>query len=531
MATATATAGADDLVEYGFRRVIITITAVLCALLEIVDTTIVNVALNDMRGTLGATLTDVAWVITAYAIANVIVIPMTSWLSQQFGRRNYFAVSIVIFTVASFLCGNADNIWELVAFRFIQGLGGGALLVTAQTIITESYPVAKRGMAQAIYGMGVIVGPTLGPPLGGYIVKNYEWPYIFYINIPIGIIATLLTLMYVRSPKYGEKLKASQVDWLGIFLLAAFVGSLQYVLEHGQQDDWFENKSIVVLSIVTVFGLLGFIWRELTYKHPIVNLRVLKDSNLRIGTIMCFILGFGLYGTTFVVPIYTQSILGWDALETGMLLIPSSIMTAFMMPFIGKMIQRGVPQMYMVAVGFLVFFFFTYWMHNIMTPDTGAEHMFWPLIWRGVGLGLLFVPITTLSLSTLKGKSIGEGAAFTGMMRQLGGSFGIAIITTFISRFGQQHRVDLVSHLSTTDFQVQQRIHQLQMGFQSMGFSSNEALAKAHQVLDLMVTKQATVLSFMDVFLYLGILFLLCIPFILLVKRSKTPVDISEAMH
>ncbi len=528
---ATPTVVAEDLVEYGYRRVIITITAVLCALLEIVDTTIVNVALNDMRGTLGATLTDVAWVITAYAIANVIVIPMTSWLSQQFGRRNYFAVSIIIFTVASFLCGNASNIWELVAFRFIQGLGGGALLVTAQTIITESYPAEKRGMAQAIYGMGVIVGPTLGPPLGGWIVDNWSWPYIFYINIPIGIIATLLTMMYVKSPKYGEKLKANQVDWLGIVLLASFIGSLQYVLEHGQQDDWFADGTIVTLSVVTVFGLLGFIWREMTYDHPIVNLKVLNDSNLRIGTIMCFILGFGLYGSTFIIPIYTQSILGWTALEAGLLLVPSSIATAIMMPFIGQMIQKGVPQTYLVALGFLVFFLFTFWMFNIMTPDTGAEHFFWPLILRGVGLGLLFVPITTMSLSTLKGKSIGEGAAFTGMMRQLGGSFGIAIITTFISRFSQQHRVDAIAHLDSASFEVQQRVQQLQQGFMAKGFSANEALDKAYKVLDFGVTRQATVLSYMDVFLYLGILFLICIPFILLVRRGKTKVDMSEAMH
>lgn len=521
----------DSLVEYGFRRVIITITAVLCALLEIVDTTIVNVALNEMRGSLGATLTDIAWVITAYAIANVIIIPMTSWLSQQFGRRNYFAVSIVVFTIASFLCGNATNIWELVFFRFIQGMGGGALLVTAQTIITESYPAEKRGMAQAIYGMGVIVGPTLGPPLGGYIVDNYSWPYIFYINVPLGIIATLLTLIYVKSPKYGEKMKANQVDWWGIIFLASFIGSLQYVLEHGQQDDWFADGTIVTLSVVTVFGLLAFIWREMTYKFPIVNLSVLKDSNLRIGTIMCFILGFGLYGSTFIVPIYTQSVLGWTALETGLLLIPSSLTTAFMMPIIGKLIQRGIPQTYMVALGFLIFFFFTFWMHNIITNDTGAEHMFWPLILRGMGLGLLFVPITTLSLSTLQGKSIGEGAAFTGMMRQLGGSFGIAIITTFISRFGQQHRVDLISHLNGVSFEVQQRVHQYQLKFMGNGFSASEALAKAHQLLDINVTRQATILSYMDVFMYLGILFLLCIPFILLVRRGKGKVDMSEAMH
>ncbi len=520
----------NSLVEYGFRRVIITITAILCALLEIIDTTIVNVALNDMRGSLGATLTDVAWVITAYAIANVIVIPMTSWLSKQFGRRNYFAASIVLFTVASFLCGNATNIWELVAFRFIQGLGGGALLVTAQTIITESYPLKKRGMAQAIYGMGVIVGPTLGPPLGGYLVDHFSWPYIFYINIPIGIIATILTIMFVRSPKYGEKLKVNQVDWWGIGLLATFIGSLQFVLEHGQQDDWFQDPLILTLSVTSVFGLIFFIWRELVYEHPVVNLRVLRDSNLRIGTILTFILGFGLFGSTFIIPIYTQSILGWTATDAGLLLIPSSITTGLMMPIIGKLLERGVSQKYLAAAGFAVFFLYSYWMYSLLTPDTGSELMFWPLVVRGVGLGLLFVPITTLSLSTLQGKHIGEGAAFTGMMRQLGGSFGIAIITTVISRLNQQHRVDLIPNITAISFKVQQRIQGLKQLFISKGFSPNEALARAHEILNGSVMKQSTVLSYMDIFLYLGLLFLLCVPFVLMIKKGAGKADTS-AMH
>ena len=526
-----ATVVQEDLVEYGYRRVIITITAVLCALLEIVDTTIVNVALTNMRGSLGATLTDVAWVITAYAIANVIVIPMTSWLSQQFGRRNYFAVSIILFTVASFLCGNASTIWELVAFRFIQGLGGGALLVTAQTIITESYPTEKRGMAQAIYGMGVIVGPTLGPPLGGYLVEHYSWPYIFYINIPIGIVATLLTLAYVRSPKYGEKLKANQVDWWGILFLSAFIGSLQFVLEHGQQDDWFEDKTIVTLCIVSLVGLLAFIWRELTYKHPIVNLSVLNDGNLRIGVVLGFIMGFGLYGSTLIIPIYTQSILGWTATDAGLLLIPGSLTTAFMMPFIGRMIQKGVPQGYMVAGGFAIFFLFTYWMRDVMTQDTGVEHFFWPLILRGMGLGLLFVPITTLSLSSLKGKNIGEGAAFTGMMRQLGGSFGIAIITTLITRFSQEHRVNLLRNLDGSRLEVQQRVLILQKSFMAKGYSSNEALNKAYQIMDFSVMKQATVQSYMDIFLFLGLLFICCIPIIFLVKKGQNKISLADAAH
>src|SRR6476659_2106802 len=242
----------ESLVEYGSRRVIITISAIIWKLLGIVDTTIVNVALNDMRGNLGATISEVGWVVTAYAIGNVIIVPMTSWLSQQFGRRNYFAFSIMLFTVFSFLCGNATSIWELVAFRFLQGCGGGALLVTSQTIITESYPPEKRSTAQAIYGLGVIVGPTLGPPLGGYIVDHFSWPYIFYINIPLGVIATILTLQFVRSPKYGEKTAVGDIDWLGIGLLAAFVGSLQYILEKGQEDDWFNSRAIVILTVTAV---------------------------------------------------------------------------------------------------------------------------------------------------------------------------------------------------------------------------------------------------------------------------------------
>lgn len=515
----------DSLVEYGFRRVIITITAILCALLEIVDTTIVNVALNDMKGSLGATLNDVAWVITAYAIANVIIIPMTSWLSKQFGRKNYFAASIIIFTVASFLCGNADNIWELVFFRFIQGLGGGALLVTAQTIITESYPIEKRGMAQAIYGMGVIVGPTLGPPLGGYIVDNFSWPYIFYINIPIGILAAFLTILFVKSPKYGAKLKANQVDWIGIVLLATFIGSLQFVLEHGQQDDWFNDSIIATLSVLSLFGLILFIWRELIYEYPIVNLKVLKDGNLRVGTIMTFILGFGLYGSTFIIPIYTQSVLGFTATDAGLLLIPSSITTGLMMPIIGRLLQRGVPQKYLVTGGFAIFFIYSLWMYLVMTPDTGTEHFFWPLVVRGLGLGLLFVPITTLSLSTLVGKDIGDGAAFTGMTRQLGGSFGIAIITTMIARFHQQHRIDLLPNLNGTNFNVQQRIHSLQQMFVGKGFSPNESLNKAYQMLDISVNQQATVLSYMDIFINLGLLFLICIPFVLLIKKGAGKIN------
>jgi DHA2 family multidrug resistance protein len=522
----------QSLVEHGPRLVIITVTAVFCALLEIIDTTIVNVAINDMRGNLGATLNEISWVITAYSLANVIIVPMTSWLSQQFGRRNYFAASVVVFTICSFLCGNATNIWELVVFRFLQGMGGGALLVTSQTIITESWPAQKRAMAQAIYTLGVIVGPTLGPPLGGYIVDHYNWRFIFYINIPVGIVATLLTLQYVRSPKYEEKRPVSEVDWLGIALLTIGVSSLQFVLEKGQEDDWFSSGLIIALTVTAVFGILLFIWRELDYRFPVVNLRVLHNGNLRIGVMLSFIMGFGLFGSTFVIPIYTQSLLGWTAEQAGLLMLPSTLFVAVMMPVVAQLIQRGIQQKYLIAIGMAVFFIYSYLCYTILTPYTSSGDFFWILIVRGFGLGLLSVPVSTMSLSTLRGQEIGQGAAFSGMMRQLGGSFGVALISTFLSRQTQVHRNTLVTHLNFTDPAVQQRVAMLAAGVRHRGVDSITARQTAYAMLDGSVTQQATLLSYMDVFLWVGVLFLVFVPVVLLfIKKANNKVGLADAAH
>jgi DHA2 family multidrug resistance protein len=521
----------ESLVEYGSRRAIITITAILCALLEIVDTTIVNVALNDMKGNLGATLSEIGWVITAYAIGNVIVVPMTSWLSQQFGRRNYFAASIMLFTVCSFLCGNANSMWELILFRFLQGVGGGALLVTSQTIITESWPPEKRGMSQAIYGLGVIIGPTLGPPLGGYIVEHFSWPYIFYINIPIGIIALMLTLQYVKSPKYGVKKAANEIDWWGIIFLAVAVGSLQYVLERGQEDDWFNSREITILIITAVLGFYFFIWRELTYKNPIVELRVLKNGNLRIGTILSFIMGFGLYGSTFVVPLYLQNSLGWNAQQAGTIMIPAALMTAFMMPIVGMLIQKGVKPQYLAAMGMFGFFLYSFWGHQILTPDTSGNAFFWMLMMRGLAMSLLFIPVSTMSLSTLKGQQIGQGAAFTGMMRQLGGSFGIALITTFMSIGNATHRNDFLKNMTMDNPIFVQKYGGMLAANMKAGMPPNIASAAAYKMIDGSIMRQSAVLTYMDVFLYIGIMFLICVPFVLMIKSGKEKVSMSEAMH
>jgi len=522
----------ESLIEHGPRLAIITITAVFCALLEIIDTTIVNVALNNMRGSLGATLNEISWVITAYSLANVIVIPLTSWLSQQFGRRNYFAASIVIFTVCSFLCGNATSITELIIFRFLQGMGGGALLVTSQTIITESWPPEKRAMAQAIYVLGIIVGPTLGPPLGGYIVDNYSWPFIFYINIPVGILAAILTIQFVRSPKYGTKRSASEVDWLGIILLTVGISSLQYVLEKGQEDDWFNSKLIITLCVAAVLGLYLFVWRQLEAKYPVVNLRVLKNGNLRMGVMLSFVMGFGTFGSTFVIPQFTQSILGWSAQQAGVLQLPSTLFVAVMMPVVAILIQRGVQQKYLIAAGMFIFYIFCMLCYKIIVPDTSSDDFFWPLMVRGLGLGLLSVPVSTMSLSTLKGQEIGQGAAFTSMMRQLGGSFGVALISTMLTRETSIHRTSLVSHMNVNDMNVQDRVSQLASGMQHRGFDFSTARNMAYGMLDAIVTKQATLLSYMDIFMFVGIVFIIFVPLVMFfVKKSNAKVNLADAAH
>ncbi|GAB3347503.1 MDR family MFS transporter [Arachidicoccus ginsenosidivorans] len=522
----------DSLVVYGMKRVIITITAVVCALLQIVDMTIVNIALPDMQGSMGASLSEITWVITAYAISNVIVMPMTSWLSQQFGRRNYFSASIILFTVCSWLCGNASGITELIIFRFLQGIGGGALLVTAQTIITESYPIEKRATAQTIYVLGVIVGPTLGPPLGGYIVDNFSWPFIFYINIPIGIIATILTLQFVKSPKYADKRKSRDVDWLGIMLLILSVGFLQFILEKGQEEDWFNSTLITTSAVISFFAFYFFIWRETVYKYPIVNLRVLRNKELSIGSILSFVLGFGLYGSTFIIPLYTQTIMGWTAFQAGMLMIPSTVFTAIMMPFVGKLMEKGFPFGIMISTGMVIFFIYSVMAYKVLTPDTGSDAFFWILVIRGIGLGLLSIPVTTLALSTLKGVQIGEGAAISGMLRQLGGSFGVAIISTYITREIAAYRNDLASNLTAASQFTQQRLSLLSHGFQAKGMTPDVARNSALKLMDQILTGQATIRSYMDVFFWIGMMFLVCVPFVLvLVRNSKTKVDISAMMH
>jgi DHA2 family multidrug resistance protein len=504
--------------EHGFRKWIITITVIMASLLELIDTTIVNVALPDIMGNLGATLEDAGWLVTGYAVANVVVLPMSGWLGDRFGRKNYFLASILMFTLASFLCGYAHNLTELILYRILQGLAGGGLLSTAQAILMETWPREEIGMATALFGLGAVVGPTIGPTIGGTIIDHINWRYIFYVNIPVGAIAAFLVSTFVReSPKYA---KGKPIDWWGILFLAIGVGSLQVVLEKGESEDWFSTPYIAVLTLTTIIAVIVFIWRELSTDHPVVNFKILKNRNFAVGSINSFVLGFALYGSVFIFPVFCQNLLGFTAQQTGIILIPSGVATILLMPFVGAMLKRGVPAQFMATGGFILFFVFTLMLSN-STLESGTGDFFWPLVVRGIGMAVLFVPLTTLALQDLKGAEIGQGTGLNNMMRQLGGSFGIAILTTLIHIRAGQTRNILLENINPYNPAFQQRQQALVQGFASKGYSAIEAQQKAMGAIEGTIAKQTALVTYDSLYLLIGVFTLCAIPIIYIQKFKK----------
>ncbi len=512
--------------EQGFRKWIIVIVVVSAAVMELIDTSIVNVALTDMSASLGATIEDVAWVITAYAIANVIIIPMTSFLGGLFGRRNYYVFSILLFTLASFFCGNSHSLVELIFFRFMQGLGGGALLSTSQSILFDTFSIQERPVAASIFGLGVVIGPTIGPTLGGWIVDNFTWPWIFFVNIPIGITAAMLAFNYVKEPK--DERKVGAIDWTGILLLIIGIGSLQYVLERGETDDWFDSRTIVLLAATAIIGLFLFVWRELTTEHPVVELHVLKSRTLAFCAFLTFVIGFGLFSSVFIIPVFAQRLLGYDAMQTGLLLLPGAIVTMFVLPWVGKIQQKGMPAQLMIFIGFSLTALYTFMLSRI-SLDAGWWTFFGPLVIRGIGLPFCFIPITVLAVSGLSPRDIPQGVAMNNMMRQLGGSFGIAIVNTYLDHRMMINRVGLISHISQYSFATQQRLKMLTQGFMSKGSTAYVAKQRALAALEGIVTRQTMLKSFLDVFVFVTIFFLLCLPLILTIRKGNAPVSAEMA--
>jgi len=500
------------------KRTILLVTVILAAMMELVDSSIVNVALSHMSGNLGATVEDTSWVITSYAIANVIIIPITSFLTLKLGRRNYYIGSIIAFSIFSYLCGQADNIWMLIVFRFLQGIGGGALLSVSQAIVFELFPKDKQNVASALFGIGVFVGPTIGPTLGGYITEHYNWPWIFYINVPLGITAAFICLLLLQEP--AHRAKAGRIDWWGILLLAVGISALQTVLERGEIDDWFDARYIVFLSVVAVLAIVLFIWWQLTTSQPVVNLRVLKSKNLSIAAVLTFISGIGLFSSVFLTPVFAQQLLGFTPTQTGLLLLPGACIAIAGLMVSATLLQRGISPLYMIATGVLLFITFS-WLMSRMTLDSSSSDLSNALILRGLGLAIITVPLTTLAVSGLEPKDIPQGAALNNMMRQLGGSFGLAFVNTYLHIRNAQHRSDLISNINPNNPIAMERLSYYTKYFIGKGYTPAYAQSQGLKMIDNIVIKQSSQLSFSDSYLMVGIFFVSALVLLFFTSKRK----------
>lgn len=523
MATQTLALPVQTDYPVGFKKWIIVVTAISAAIIELIDTSIVNVGLTDIAGSLGVTIEDVAWVVTSYAIANVIVIPMTGFLQRYFGRKNYYITSIIIFTVASYGCGFADSLWTLVAFRFLQGIGGGALLSTSQGILFDAFPPKDKAIASAVFGMGIVLGPTLGPTLGGYIIDNYHWSWMFYINVPIGILAVFLSYTYIdrKSDEENINRRAIPIDQIGILLLAVGIGSLQYVLERGEADDWFDSKAIMYLAIAAALAIPLFIWWELRgTKEPVVDLRTLKNRNLAVGSILMVIIGYGLFTSVLLYPLFAQRIVGLTATQTGKLLIPGGLITLPMFALAGRLLAKNVSPTLLVAIGYVAFGSFCFIMgtYNMDTPDGSFIQA---LIMRGIGLAFVNVPLINQSVATLAPRELPTGIAIVNMTRQIGGAFGVAITNTYVTQRTAVHRGDLVTHLQPGDMLTMERINALTQGLIAKGVNALDAATGAYRNLDLIISRQALMLSYLDTFKLAGFFFVVSFPLLFLLQNRK----------
>lgn len=500
------TALATVIASPGARRALVTVTVMLGLIMAIVDSSIVNVALDTMAGNLGASIDEISWVATAYILANVVIMPLNGWLTAMFGRQKYYATSIAFFTAASFLCGIAGSLPLLVIFRVLQGIGGGALQPTAQSILFESYPPNRRGAAMAIFGLGAMVGPAIGPVLGGYIIDNYSWPLIFYINVPIGFVAFAMTFLFIRDPAYIEKPKGG-VDWNGLVFMTVGLSALQYVLERGQRDDWFSSGTIILLTFISVFSLAAFIVNELRTKNPVVDLSVFRSRTFSAGNFIGIISGFGLFGLNLVLPLFFQQVLGFTPLQAGLALLPGALATALSMPIAGRFVNKMDPRL-MIAFGITIFGGASWWMGGL-DQYAGYWDIFWPRALQGFALGFLFVPLSTATLSDIpRGEIAGASGLYT-LLRQLGGSLGIAILATLLERRTDYVQSSLAGSVTLSSPAVRD-------------YLANPAThASALQNLNAMVQQNAAVIAYDYLFRVSAILFFISLPTLLLLRPPK----------
>jgi DHA2 family multidrug resistance protein len=503
---------------------LIAFTVMLPTLIEIIDTSIVNVSLDHIRGSLSAGYDEATWTITAYLVSNAIVIPMAAWFARLIGRKNYQIASIALFTFSSFMCGSAWSLSSLVFFRILQGMGGGGLVPISQSILLESFPREKHGQAMAIFGMGAMLGPIVGPLLGGWITDTLSWRWIFYINIPIGIIAIIMNIIVIQDPPYMQRQKM-KIDYLGLLFLSVGLGALQFMLDKGENDDWFGSRLITIMAILAVVSLVLLVINEHFSERPIVNLKIFKDRTFTSGATVMFFVFLNLFGSIVLLPIFLQMMMGYTSFYAGLVLGPGGIATMIAMPFAGRLVAKTDPKRILV-VGISICSLSTYMMSRF-TLETDFWTFVWPRVVMGLGMGLTFIPLTTMTLSHIPKEHMTEATSLYNLLRNMGGSVGIAFTTTMLSRRAQFHQSRLVEHLSPLDpsYQIyRERIGEI-LKFKGLSASSADGLLYRELI------RQATTLAFTDAFLIICALILCTLPLVFLMKRGRVQAGAAGAAH
>ena len=495
---------------------IIAIAVMLGTFMEVLDTTVVNVALPHIAGNLSATVDETTWVLTSYLVSNAIVLPIAGWLSNQFGRKRVLLASVFGFTISSLACGLAPNLHTLIVFRIIQGATGGGLQPLSQAIMLEAFPPQDRGKAMAFWGFGIVVAPMLGPVLGGWITDTYSWRWIFYINLPIGIAATVMAKLFIFDPSYIRR-ASNRIDYWGFGLLILGMSGLQIMLDKGQQEDWFSSRFIIGLAVMAFFGLTGFVIRELMARDPVVNLNVFRNRTYATGIFMMTVLGFVLYGSTVLIPIWLQTVMGYPALQAGMAVLPRGLGSFLFMPIVGILMSKVEPRK-LLLVGYLAAGTGLFLLGNL-SLDAGYWDIFWPQILQGAAMGLLFVPLTTITNDPIPKEEMGNATSIFNLVRNIGASIGIASVTTLVARAEQHNTNVLGTNVNLWSFSTQSMINSTREMFMSKGSDYATATRQAYGALFGMVQEHAAMLAFVKAFRLLGILFFLITPLILIMRK------------
>lgn len=501
---------------------LIAFIVLLAAFMEVLDTSVANVALPHIAGSLSADVDESTWVLTSYLVSNAIVLPLSGWFSELFGRKRFYMACVSLFSVSSMLCGLAPNLTSLVIFRVLQGAGGGALQPIAQAIMVEGFPPKRRGMAMAIYGMGVIVAPIIGPTLGGWLTDTYTWRWVFFINLPVGILSLILTGIFLVDPPYlvYRGLRALQnLDYLGLSLLSVGLGCLQVVLDTGQRNDWFGSNQIRILSAIAAVALVGVVLWELWTRNPVVNLRLLGERNFGLSTLTMFVLGVVLYGSITLLPIFLQTLMGYTAMLAGLVLSPGGLVTLIVLPIVGRLLQRFEARwLVLVGVGFVTLSLFQMAGFTLQIDFRTAVYT---RVVQGLGLAFLFVTINVMAFYYIPKEQANYASGLINLARNMGGSVGISLTTTLLARNAQIHQNYLVTHITPYSYSYQSTITDLTQMLMAQGSSAQQALQQAQAMIYAQVQQQANLLSFIDAFRLLGIAFLILVPLMFLMKPAK----------